>query len=221
MSKEQWHIVLDQLEGSSARVSLVSDQRNFWAGLLTSTDGQLLTVDLVDTPAAGLEQSMLKVDVLHHGGLYRFHSIGCSDAANRSRLQLHRPENIEVVQRRNHPRVGIAGDVAVWAIEGKELKPQPSGRAINISIGGLAFETTSPLPAGARIVLELRGGATRHLGVLEGEVLRVSASEGSGWAMAVAFRNIRPRTAADLFELVQTKLRMQVGFLESAVGFLE
>lgn len=190
-------------------------------GLLDDTGGRQLLVELANPPETGFEETPVQVDVLHQGGMYQFRTVAWSDPVHRHRLRLQLPEAIVAVQRRSSPRVSIIGDLAVWTAEGKHIVSRGEGHALNVSLGGLAFDAGFHLPVGSRIFVQFRAGDARLLGHLEGEVLRCSSRPDGSWTVAVAFRNLQPTVVGDLFELVQTRLRMETGYLESAVGALE
>lgn len=211
--------LLPQLEGASVRVRFGDDQNEVCLGVLHQATERLIQVELIQPSTTRTQSQPMVVEVMHRGGLYRFHAHGSTSEERISLLNLSQVIGVEAIQRRIHPRVPLAGYLVCWP-QGTSSHSY-MGRANNLGIGGLAFYLPVQLPQQSRVKLQFTGGVMGRLGLLEGEVVRSSLGEGDEWETATRFCNLAPRTAAELYEIVQTKLCMQAGLPEMASGFME
>jgi hypothetical protein len=82
--------------------------------------------------------------------------------------------------RRHYPRYGIKLELSWRLTSRKKVGVQGTGRTLNVSSGGLHFESSQPLPVGERLALSVDWPAMLHNVtplqlVLDGVIVRSTA----------------------------------------------
>ena len=85
-----------------------------------------------------------------------------------------------VAEKRNFVRFALAVPIRIRILDqhGADAAGLMKGHTMNISAGGVLLKTGSPIPAGARVRIEMMFSSLRYLGGTEGSSKSVIAVEG-------------------------------------------
>lgn len=185
-------LILLQADGTDREMLMGRLERAVVTGALIS----------LEVPARFMQTGdLVRLEVFARSGLVQCHTrVQEVDSPVRTWLDL--PERIDVIQRRQHPRVSVRVNAAM-RIEGQTDLQQIT--VINLSAGGLAFAAPEQLAPGTRVWLHLE-----TLGLAPAEiparVVRNRALTPSEWEMGAAFEAMNPAQVTKVAQYVAALL---------------
>lgn len=185
-------LILLQADGTDREMLMGRLERAVVTGALIS----------LEMPARRIQTGdPVRLEVFARSGLIQCHT-QVQEVDSPVRIWLNLPERLEVIQRRQHPRVSVRVSAAL-RVDGQTDLQEVT--VLNLSAGGLAFAGPDSLPPGTRVWLHLE-----TLGLAPAEiparVVRNRALTASEWEMGVAFEAMNPAQVTKVAQYVAALL---------------
>lgn len=193
---------LQELEGHPVLLSLHDAARSHCAGTLFSVTADTLLVKLDNQPWEPVHHTGALVSISSAERVVRF-QVTCDQVPDSSDvIRCTTPRQLEVLERRRHPRANVSAHLQYWTDAGAEPLPV-SAQTVDLGPGGLSFQSPHAPPIGAGVWVRFATPPLTSLGQLPGRVLRVHRDQAGPCRVAIGFWYLHEEAESQLAQVVE------------------